>query len=296
MGYNKNLQIKELERWLNFREGPNNQNPFSLWMGYGTSYLPWCGAFANYCAVEAGGFDWNRPGVHAQFGRKGDGYVPGSIQSFKEMGIYRSRFSFAKPGWQVCYDWSGSGGDHIETVIMDYGNGWTLNIGGNTNDMVAYRKRPKDANLVAFGALDEAGQNESGIIVPKPPTNDGAIGGRLDMKKTDKVDGAVIGAGSVVLQADGGVIGSPFYGSVPGLKIELVMGKNHAVSILPTESGKGYWIMGHDGGIFTFGDASYRGNFRSYVSLATSAVELVRGTNGGYRAILSNTKNVSPVK
>jgi hypothetical protein len=288
MAYNKYAQIDELKRWVGWREGPNNQNPFSVWMGYGTPFLPWCGAFANYCAVEKGGFHWD---ARAQFGYKGDGYVPGSVATAKRMGLWRSKYTKARPGWQAIYDWSGSGGDHIETVIEDKRSifnwfGDILLIGGNTGNMVAYRLR-NNSGLMGFIALDEAGQNASGT--PSSPIISPDLKG-LQVLKTDKMDAVAVGSGSYVLQADGGVFayGVPFYGSIPGAKISLVMGTNHAMSILTTPTKKGYWVLTWDGGVFSFGDAKYYGNFLASAKTGKGAVELLSTTDGKYRAVMAN--------
>lgn len=156
-------QIAELQAWVGFHEGRNNSNPFSLWHGYGTSYLPWCDSFAQYCAVEKGGFRWDSP--YAQFGYKGSGYVPTTARDAQHMGIWRSKNTRARPGWQVHFDWNGDGEqDHDETVIADDGTN-LVTIGGNTSNAVLYRKR--DRRYVAgFVALDESGQL---VQLPPPP-------------------------------------------------------------------------------------------------------------------------------
>ena len=32
------------------------------------------------------------------------------------------------------------------------------------------------------------------------------------------------------------------------------------MGMVPTETGQGYWMVGRDGGVFTFGDAAYMGS------------------------------------
>lgn len=95
-------------------------------------------------------------------------------------------------------------------------------------------------------------------------------------KGTDRVDGfeAKLG-GATVVHADGGVFcyGSQFYGSMGGTG--LVMGVNDIVSALETKSGKGYWLLGRDGGIFSFGDAQYKGNGVALNNYACQSVELI---------------------
>lgn len=292
MSYSVFAQIGELQKWVGFREGGNGGNvqPFTAWQFHGgLSNLAWCDSFAQWAAVKYGGFVWPN---YCQNRENGDAYVPFNVTHAKDMGIWKPANSLARSGWQAIYDWSGSGGDHIETVIQDLGSN-TLNIGGNTGDMVAYRNRPKNYGLLGFAALDEAGQNSS-VHTPIPPIFGPSTGGS-DMKETDKVDAASLGSGDWVLQADGGIFSYrlPFYGSVPSGTIKLIMGVNHAISILVTSKGKGYWILGFDGGVFSYGDASYHGNFTKAAKLS-KPIKLVAAANGSYKAILSNGTIATP--
>lgn len=162
MTYSVDRQVAELKKWVGFHEGGNNSNPFSLWHGYGTTHLPWCDSFAQYCAVNAGGFVWKSP--YAQFGPKGSGYVPTTRRDAQYMGIWRAKNTRARPGRQVHFDWNGDGiDDHDETVIADDGVK-LVTIGGNTSDAVLYRTRDR-RYVTGFVALDEAGQNGP----PAPP-------------------------------------------------------------------------------------------------------------------------------
>jgi hypothetical protein len=63
-------------------------------------------------------------------------------------------------------------------------------------------------------------------------------------------------SGYAILQTrDGGVFcyDAPFFGSVVNF------GTGPCVAFAWTYSGKGYWILGADGGVFAFGDAQYHG-------------------------------------
>lgn len=66
--------------------------------------------------------------------------------------------------------------------------------------------------------------------------------------------------GYLEVQEDGGVFAfdAPFYGSVPGLGLEL-HGIARIIDASPTASGEGYWLMSADGSIYSFGDAPYLG-------------------------------------
>jgi hypothetical protein len=64
-----------------------------------------------------------------------------------------------------------------------------------------------------------------------------------------------------IVQPDGEVLNptgaaSPLFGSLPGLGISV----NDIVGIATTPDGGGYWLVGSDGGVFAFGDATYVGS------------------------------------
>ncbi|MDA8311104.1 MAG: hypothetical protein M0Z46_10935, partial [Actinomycetota bacterium] len=47
-----------------------------------------------------------------------------------------------------------------------------------------------------------------------------------------------------------------FYGSLPGMGVHV----SDVVGILATPDGHGYWLVGKDGGVFSFGDARFFGS------------------------------------
>lgn len=62
--------------------------------------------------------------------------------------------------------------------------------------------------------------------------------------------------GYLIITDDGGVFGfeAPFFGSLGGTPLSKPI-----VDAEVTPSGQGYWMMGADGGIFSFGDAAFKG-------------------------------------
>jgi len=64
------------------------------------------------------------------------------------------------------------------------------------------------------------------------------------------------------------------------------------VALVPTSSGDGYWLLGADGGVFTFGDAPYVGSLPQYGISTRDAVNLVP-TSTGYQIVLSTGAVVS---
>ena len=106
------------------------------------------------------------------------------------------------------------------------------------------------------------------------------------VQPTDRVDGwAAKKGGTIIIHADGGVFAydAKFYGSMGGTG--LVMGVNDIVSGLETPSGDGYWLLGRDGGIFSFGDAQYRGNGIALARYACQSVELIPHGDNGYAIV-----------
>lgn len=92
----------------------------------------------------------------------------------------------------------------------------------------------------------------------------------------------------VVLHADGGVFdhsGAMPFGALPAL-VQLQMGVNHAISILPYPDYGGYWILGVDGAVYSFYDKKnghqdwYRGNAVDLPKFGCQAVELQANGNG----------------
>ncbi len=82
---------------------------------------------------------------------------------------------------------------------------------------------------------------------------------------------------------DGGVfaLGNPngFHGSLPGLGIHV----NDIVGIAATPDDRGYYIVGKDGGVFTFGDANFFGSVPGLGLKVNNIVGIVpTPDNGGY--------------
>lgn len=160
MSYVAATQIAEAKRWVGFREGPNNANPFSQWQ-YGSSQQPWCASFTAYCAYRAG----FRFPAYCTYGERGDSWVTAVRRNAMRQGIWRARTVTARPGWLVIFEFT-QPDQHIEMVISDQGQS-VATIGGNTGNSVAYRVRSR-RNVVGFVALDQAGQSAPPAPVPPP--------------------------------------------------------------------------------------------------------------------------------
>jgi hypothetical protein len=64
-----------------------------------------------------------------------------------------------------------------------------------------------------------------------------------------------------------------FHGSTGGMRLNAPV-----VDMLPTRTGDGYLLVAGDGGVFTFGDAQYRG---SAYGRTTSAIAITGRPRGG---------------
>ena len=71
-----------------------------------------------------------------------------------------------------------------------------------------------------------------------------------------------------------------FVGSLPGGKNVHV---NDVVGVVPTSDGKGYWMVGSDGGVFAFGDAGFVGSLPNLHVQVSDVVGVVPTASGkGY--------------
>lgn len=280
--YYPDLAVKEAEADVGFVEGNNNYNPYSDWQ-YGNPWNPYCNSATSYWSWLAGFRFWS----NCTYGEKGEAYTPTYAIKAREHGVWRDKWWKAHPGDDVEFDWGNNGLiDHVEKVVADDGT-TVITVGGNTGNGVFYRRRDR-AYISNFVALSEAGQTAT---QPKPPEEDA-------MKITDRVDAARrVQGGHYIVDAAGGVFSfnAPFYGSIPGLKPtppKLVVGKNHAVSILVNPDGDGYWILLFDGSVYSFGKASYKGHFHLAFT-SGGFLELV-ALGDSYRAIRRDGAMATP--
>lgn len=108
------------------------------------------------------------------------------------------------------------------------------------------------------------------------------------------------GNGFSVARPDGAVDsfeGAPNFGSMSGHKMNAPV-----VGFAYTHTGKGYWLLGEDGGIFGFGDAQYIGPVAHFFKdwnigfgTASPLVGIRRGPigNGDYVLVADNPMEVA---
>jgi hypothetical protein len=134
------------------------------------------------------------------------------------------------------------------------------------------------------GALDQRG-------VTRPSASVFCTIGAVEVSSPSLSGGARMaalpdGTGYWVVHPDGGVFScgsAPFFGSVPGLGIQV----NNIVGIAVTPDGGGYWLVGSDGGVFAFGDASFMGSMGG-TPLNKPVVAMAAGDGAGYWLVASD--------
>jgi hypothetical protein len=108
-------------------------------------------------------------------------------------------------------------------------------------------------------------------------------------------------AGYWLAASDGGIFSygdAAFFGSIPGLGLHpagsgLPQSLNAPiVGMVPSSSGNGYFMVGSDGGVFAFGDATYEGSCPGIGGCAGSAVAVVPDASGKGYWLFTNNGNV----
>lgn len=106
-------------KWINFVEGPNNDNPFGK--HFGNNNQPYCNWFVSYVLI-----------VEAKIKILPCGYVPTSYNYFKKMGKI---FSTPKPGDLAYFDFIKDGTpEHIGFVEEVHNDGTITTIEANTSN------------------------------------------------------------------------------------------------------------------------------------------------------------------
>jgi hypothetical protein len=100
-----------------------------------------------------------------------------------------------------------------------------------------------------------------------------------------------------LVASDGGVFSfgdANYYGSIPGLGIAPVDSPNpHRLigpitGIVPSADGNGYYLVGADGGVFTFGDAKFEGSCYSIGGCSSGVTAMVTDASGNGYWLVTN--------
>ena len=104
-----------------------------------------------------------------------------------------------------------------------------------------------------------------------------------------------------LVASDGGIFSfgdTQFYGSLPGEGFAPAgSGVGHSlnapiVGMVPSADGKGYFMVGSDGGVFTFGDAKFEGSCPGIGGCSGTAVAVMPDASGNGYWLVTNTGNV----
>lgn len=138
--------MDEARRWLGFREGPNNENPFSAY--FGVPNVAWCAYFVSYV--------YTKGGMRLRFGS-----TDAMLNHLRTRGQFFPNTTAPQPADIVVFDWTQ--GDHdasehvglVEKVYRD--NAGRTRVGtieGNSSNGVNRRNYALgDVRIVGFGRL-----------------------------------------------------------------------------------------------------------------------------------------------
>lgn len=142
------LRIAKQELGTTEGVGNDNETKYGIW--YGIDGDSWCAIFVSYCFYKAG-----LP-LPAQT-EKGFAYCPLGLNWFKSQNLFFT--DEGKPGDIVFFDWELDGeANHVAILDRIEEDGTIVTIDGNshsedgsTPDLVQYKKRPHDGQIMGFG-------------------------------------------------------------------------------------------------------------------------------------------------
>lgn len=233
-------------------ENPPGSNHVKYWDEIGRSDLqgnPWCACFVTWVMKTAG---VPFPSIDTPGGYV---YVPDAVSFGRAHG---ELVTDPQPGDLVCFDWEhDSIADHTGIVIGVSGQSFNT-VEGNAGDpgSVMANSWPDHSLVIAFFRPQYGSGAPSGPI-PVTYTSDQVNALRWLYRRHGMLDTVPGGNGFIVARPDGAVDsyeGAPNFGSMSGQKMNAPV-----VGVAFTHTGKGYWLLGEDGGVFSFGDATYHG-------------------------------------
>jgi CHAP domain len=246
---------------------------------------PWCAAFVTWL-MRAAGVPFptiDTPG--------GFIYCPNALDYGRAHG---ELVSAPRPGDIVLYDWEhDSISDHTGVIVSLPSFGIMTTVEGNVDNRVQLQSR-NFSQVIAFFRPPYGSTQPSGSIPVTYQSEQIQAAMHWLVRRHGMLDTMPVGSGFVVARPDGAVDSfgnAPNYGSMAGKKMNAPI-----VGIALTPSGKGYWLLGEDGGVFTFGDALYKGPLPKYliqwkIGLGTQSplIGIRRGdTNGDYTIVSDN--------
>jgi hypothetical protein len=129
----------------------------------------------------------------------------------------------------------------------------------------------------------------------------GSTGSLVLQRSVVGITPAANDAGYWLVASDGGIFtfgNAQYYGSIPGLGLSPAgSGLPHSlnapiVGLVPTSDGGGYFMVGSDGGVFTFGDATFEGSCPGIGGCSGAGVAVIPDATGNGYWLVTATGHV----
>lgn len=246
---------------------------------------PWCACFTTW-VMKASGVPFptiDTPG--------GFIYCPNAVDYGRAHGNLTNN---PVPGDLAIFDWERDAiADHVG-VVTAINNLSVTTVDGNVGNRVAEITRPRNEVLVFFHPPYGSQIPSGSIPITIKPTDSDILTAMWWLARRHCMLDSVPGGGIIVARPDGAVDcydGAQFWGSMFGKRMNAPI-----VGIAATPTGKGYWLLGEDGGVFALGDARWNGPLLTYykqwnIGLGTQSplIGIRRGsTNGDYTIVADN--------
>lgn len=231
-----------------------NHVPYWDWIGRSDLQgNPWCAAFATW-VMKGSGVPFptiDTPG--------GFVYCPDAITYGRAHG---ELVNDPRNGDLAIFDWERDAiADHVG-IVTAVTSSLVSTVDGNVGNRVAEVTRPRGEVLAFFRPPYGSPLISGAIPITIQPSSSDILTAMMWLARRHTMLDSVPGGGIIVARPDGAVDcfdGAGFFGSMIGKKMNAPI-----VGIASTPSGRGYWLLGEDGGIFCFGDAPYKGPILSY--------------------------------
>jgi CHAP domain len=227
----------------------SGSNQIKYWDEIGRHDLqgnPWCACFVTWVMKKAG---VPFPTIDTPAGYV---YCPDAVSFGRAHGELTDS---PQPGDIALFDWERDSISDHTGIVVSVSRTMVSTIDGNVDNRVVQTTRPR-SNVLAFFHPPYGSAMPSGSVPVSVQTDPPIIWLTWLARRRTMIDSVPTG-GIIVARPDGAVDcfdGAQFYGNMIGKKMN-----SPVVGIAATPSGKGYWLLGEDGGVFTFGDAQWNG-------------------------------------
>ncbi|MFD8995639.1 CHAP domain-containing protein [Streptomyces abikoensis] len=147
--------LEECAKYMDYREGPDNDTIFGKW--FGLNHEPWCAMFLSYCAAKSGNDD-----IIPRYAACLDG-----VRWFKDRGQWSET-----PSVGAIVFYGSGGGEHTE-IVERFDDTYIYTIGGNTNNDGSangngvYRRKVSRTSPRTYGYGHPTYKNDEDLDMPK---------------------------------------------------------------------------------------------------------------------------------